>query len=304
MGGNVFGTEPIKKENIRPTLQQFFKELVRIFPNAGIHFDGIETLGSTGKKDVSGDIDLALSQKAFKNIKDWGLDSEEVKQYFDKFKKRARTATKEQLTKRAVICTIADKIDRESGSIAVDPKGSGSGALFCKFPQYSPNGDKLKANVQIDINIGDVDWLKFAYYSARYQGNVKGLHRTQLVLSLFSFKGYTFSHNYGVKSKDTGDIVARSPEEAVQLLNNLYGFEVDQKTLSDYHDLQKFLKSNVDQEDLNEIYGRYLKILDKTRCDIPNDMEDFWLDHQEELGLTGKFLPASSKLYPFREEEI
>lgn len=306
MGGHVFagGSSPIKKEDIKPTLTRFIQDFLKVFPKARGHFEGIKTLGSTGKKEVSGDIDLALDEKAFTNIKDWGLTQKEVDTYLTQFQKRARSASKQQLTKRAVICCIADKLEAESSRIKTDTKGSSNGTLFCQYPQFNSEGEFLDKDVQIDINIGDINWLSFAYYSDSYQGNVKGLHRTQLMLSLFTHKGYTFSHNYGVKNKETGELVASNPGQAINLLNTLYGFNLDQETLQNYFKLQEFLKNHLDSEELHAIWDRYLKILDSTRCDVPADLQEYWLDNQERLGLTGKFLPEDSKLYPFRDEDM
>jgi len=297
MGGNVFAfAKPIEKENIKPTLLEFFKELTEIFPKAGSHFRGMKTLGSVGKKPVSGDIDLALSGAAFDKIEDWGLDPKHVQDLFDKFRKRARSATDSQLMKRAVIVAIAEKIDESNKDIGVDIKGSSAGALFLGFPQYTPDGEKLDSSVQIDINVGDVDWLSFAYYSDSYKGVVKGLHRTQLMLSLFSNKGYTFSHNYGVKNKETQEIEADNPKEAIQLLNKLYGFNLTREVLQNYFKLQEYLREQLSEEELNNIYDTYIKILDRTRADIPEDLQQYWIDNQDRLSLTGKFLPDESNL--------
>lgn len=305
MGGNVFyGSAPIKKENIKPTLTKFIQEFVRVFPKAKGHFESIKTLGSVGKKDVSGDIDLALDEKALHNIKDWGLSEKEVQEKFEQFKKRARTATKAQLMRRAIIVSIAEKLETESSNINVDTKQSGSGTLFCQFPQYNTDGKPVGQGVQIDINVGDIPWLQFAYYSDSYQGNVKGLHRTQLMLSLFAEKGLTFGHNYGVKNKESNEIVANSPEQAINLLNSLYDFNLNQEILQNYFKLQDYLKKHLDEETLHSVWDRYLRILDKTRCDIPLDLQDYWLENQDRLDLTGKFLPSDSKLYPFKEDGV
>jgi hypothetical protein len=297
MGGNIFDfTGPIKKEDIRPTLLKFFAELKEIFPSAGPYFSQMKTLGSVGKKDMSGDIDLALSGQAFQNIEDWDLDPQHVQNLFDGFKKRAKSSTDDQLMKRAVIVAIAQKIEESGKQIAVDVKGSGSGALFLAFPQYDTTGNQLDNAVQIDINVGDVDWLEFAYYSDKYEGNVKGLHRTQLMLSLFSNAGYTFSHNYGVKDKETQEIVATNPAQAIDILNSAYGFKLTSDILQNYFKLQEFLRSNLDQNTLSSVYDTFIKILDSTRADIPEDLQPYWIENQQRLGLKGKFLPDDSKL--------
>ena len=301
MGGNVFGnTAPIKKEDIKPTLLEFFRQFKKVFPKAEPFFREMKTLGSVGKKDYSGDIDLALSEKSFDNVEDWGLDREHIMQLFQAFKKRARTATDDLLMKRAVIVAIAQKVESSDSQIAVDVKGSASGALFLSFPQYDPTGKQLEENVQIDINVGDVDWLEFAYHSNTYSGNVKGLHRTQLLVSLFSNKGYTFSHNYGVKDRDSQEIVANNPQQAIDVLNKEYGLNLDRDTVGDYFKLIETLEAGLSPEDLNRVYDIYLKILDSTRADIPEDLQSYWIENQDRLDLKGKFLPDNSNLIKYQ----
>ena len=301
MGGNVFdSTAPIKKEHIKPTLLEFFKQFKQIFPKAEPFFREMKTLGSVGKKDYSGDIDLALAGSSFDDVEDWGLDRGHIMKLFEGFKKRARTSSDDQLMKRAVIVAIAEKISQADTEIIADVKGSSAGALFLLFPQYDENKQAVGQNVQIDINVGDVDWLEFAYYSNTYSGNVKGLHRTQLMLSMFSNKGYTFSHNYGVKTKDTQQIVANNPQQAIELLNKEYGLKLDKETLGDYFKLKETLEAGLSPEELNKIYDIYLKILDSTRADIPEDLQSYWIDNQDRLGLKGKFLPDNSNLIKYQ----
>jgi hypothetical protein len=302
MGGNVFdSTAPIKKEHIKPTLKEFLRQFKNIFPKAEPFFREMKTLGSVGKKDYSGDIDLALAGSSFDDINDWGLDEKHVQDLFQGFKKRARTSTDDQLMKRAVIVAVAQKILDADTEIIADIKGSGAGALFLLFPQYDEANQVVGQNVQIDINVGDVDWLSFAYHSATYAGNVKGLHRTQLMVSLFSHKGYIFSHNYGVKSRDTQEIVANNPQQAVDLLNSLYGLKLTRDTVGDYFKLMETLEAGLSKEDLYGVYDTYLRILDKTRCDIPEDLQEYWIQNQDRLALTGKFLPDNSNLIQYKK---
>jgi hypothetical protein len=301
MGGNVFdSTAPIKKEHIKPTLLEFFKQFKQIFPKAEPFFREMKTLGSVGKKDYSGDIDLALAGSSFDNVEDWGLDREHIMKLFEGFKKRARTSSDDQLMKRAVIVAIAEKISQADTEIIADIKGSSAGALFLLFPQYDENKQAVGQNVQIDINVGDVDWLEFAYHSATYSGNVKGLHRTQLLVSLFSHKGFTFSHNYGVKDKQSQEIVANTPQQAIDLLNGEYDLNLDRDTIGDYFKLIEALEAGLSPQDLNAVYDTYLKILDSTRADIPEDLQAYWIENQERLGLKGKFLPDNSNLTQYK----
>lgn len=311
-GGNVFNeikSSSIRKEFIAPTLKEFYKQFTKVFPAAELHFQGIVALGSSAPESTKkepGDIDLALSEDSFKNIDDWNLEQEDINKLVSVFEKRARTSSREQLIKRAIIVLIADKLAEVSTNIATDSKSSSSGTLFCQFPQFNSNGKIVKdeegneKRVQIDINIGDVDWLKFAYYSTSYEGNVKGLHRTQLLVALFSHKGYTFSHNYGVKNKVTQEIVANKPQKAIQLLNMLYGLRLNEKVLENYHSLMNALKKGLNKEDLHSVFDSYLRILDSTRADIPDDLQEYWKENQQRLGLKGKFLPSDSNLFKYK----
>ena len=85
-------------------------------------------------------------------------------------------------------------------------------------------------------------------------------------------------------------------ELTLELLNKLYGIRLDQNTLDDYFKLMDVLKKNLTDEDLHGIYDIYLKILDSTRADIPEDLQQYWIENKERLGLKGKFLPDDSKL--------
>jgi predicted nucleotidyltransferase len=306
-GGNVFGTtSPIAKADIEPTLEVFVDRLAKLFPAKAATFKQFEKLGSVGKKELSGDIDLAYDVKNFfpdgitPDLKGWGLDETKYKELVAGFTKRAKNASPEKINLRAIIALIEEKIDNAYDDIEVDSKGSGSGALFCSIQQYDANKKPLPKYVQADINIGNLDWLTFSYYSNTYSGNVKGLHRTQLMLSLFANKNYTFGHGTGVVNKETGEKVASNSQEAIALLNQIYGFNLDRDILNDYFKLEEYLKANLSTEEYNAIIDRYLKILDSTRADIPDNLQDYWIASQARLGLKGKFLPADSKLIQYQ----
>lgn len=299
-GGHVFGegSDPIAKEDIKPTLDAWLKEIKRLFPKVAKYWDNPVTLGSVGKKDFSGDIDIAIDETGLKNPDDWGLDPQVISKYYMQMLKRARTSTPQDVMRRAIITAIGDYINSNSSLITTDSKSAGSGVLFSLFDQIGQDGKPNGKTVQIDTNFGDVDWLKFAYYSDSYASNVKGLHRTQLLLHLFTTKGFMFKHNKGVQNKETLQWVATNPHEAIAKLNELYHFNLDEKTLQNYHKLQEYLRVNLDKTTLNHIYDIYLKTLDSTHCDIPEDLQPYWVENKDRLGLTGKFLPKDSQLAP------
>jgi hypothetical protein len=304
-GGNVFGTtSSIKKEYIQPTLKNFTAELNKVYPKVKFNFN---TLGSVGKKDESGDIDLGMSVDQFMDkdgnplLSNWNIDKVEFNALYEKIRKRSRSASETQSKLRAMLELIASNLEEKSEYIDTDLKAAGNGSIFCNFPQYNEKGEMLNdKSVQIDINVGNLDWLNFSYYSNTYKDNVKGLHRTQLMVAMFQALNKTFSHGTGVKDKETGDIVATNPQEALAVLNQGFKLDLSQDVLNDYFELMDVLKKKLPKEKLNQILDTYLRILDSTRADIPLDLQEYWIANQERLGLKGKFLPDGSNLIKYK----
>jgi hypothetical protein len=304
-GGNVFGTtSSIKKEYIQPTLKNFTAELNKVYPKVKFNFN---TLGSVGKKDESGDIDLGMSIDQFmdKNgnplLSNWNIDKAEFDALYEKIRKRSRSASETQSKLRAMLELIASNLEEKSEYIDTDLKAAGNGSIFCNFPQYNEKGEMFNdKSVQIDINVGNLDWLNFSYYSNTYKDNVKGLHRTQLMVAMFQALNKTFSHGTGVKDKETGDIVATNPQEALDVLNQGFKLNLSQDVLNDYFELMDVLKKKLPKDKLNQVLDIYLRILDSTRADIPLDLQEYWIANQSRLGLKGKFLPDDSNLNKYK----
>ena len=304
-GGNVFGTtSSIKKEYIQPTLKNFTAELNKVYPKVKFNFN---TLGSVGKKDESGDIDLGMSVDQFMDkdgnplLSNWNIDKAEFNALYEKIRKRSRSASETQSKLRAMLELIASNLEEKSEYIDTDLKAAGNGSIFCNFPQYNEKGEMLNdKSVQIDINVGNLDWLNFSYYSNTYKDNVKGLHRTQLMVAMFQALNKTFSHGTGVKDKETGDIVATNPQEALAVLNQGFKLDLSQDVLNDYFELMDVLKKKLPKDKLNQVLDIYLRILDSTRADIPLDLQEYWIANQERLGLKGKFLPDGSNLIKYK----
>ena len=298
MGGNIFElATPIRKKYIPETVYIFKMNLEEIFPAVDFKF---HYLGSALKKNISNDIDLALSEDVMidkdENVKceNWGIDREQFQKLYLAARKRARTATEKQTKLHVFVKMIADILNENF--IPTDKKKSGAGTLFCCYPQYDRRGRRYGEYVQIDINIGDIDWLLFSYYSEVYSGNIKGLHRTQLMVATFANKKRTFRHGSGIFNLETNEYEAKTPEEAIQLLNQLYNFNISLTDLNDFNKFYEYLKENVSPIELHKIYDIYLKILDSTRTDIPEILQTYWIINKDRLNLSGKFLPETSNL--------
>jgi len=310
-GGNIFKgkTDKIPIDFIAPTLEKYYDELGRLFPKKKNVFKQFTPVGSVGKKPMSGDIDLAIDQSAFfpekevdaKTLKEWNIKESDFNKTYEKFKKRARTATDADLRWRAFLKELGEYINKKSDLIYIENKKTNAGNMFGLFPQYNEKNEEQEIGVQIDWMVGNLDWLMFSYYSDAPVKNVKGLHRTQLMLAMFDAKGYGFNHVNGVKNKDTGETVADNPNDATELLGDLYGSKLTQTTLQNYVNLHEFLKRNGSKKDYESVLDIFMKILDSTRADIPWDMQDYWISVQDKLNLKGKFLPAESALNKYKK---
>ena len=308
-GGNIFGasTDRIARENIPPTLEKYFIELKKVFPNAPINPKDFHPVGSVGKKDTSGDIDLAIDgTKLFpkgvssSSVQAWNIDPENFVMRFDQLQKRAKTSSKEQIAMKAVLQLISEYVNDHAPNIHMDVKKVNPGNAFGMFPQYDQQGNNLGKGIQVDWMIGHLPWLLFSYASKEYgkEDNVKGLHRTQLLLSMLQVKGFSFNHVKGVSDKSTKQVVAKNPQEVLQLINKLYNSNLSSNELDDYYELIDVAKASKDYDSIMKIY---LGILDRTRVDIPFNLQEYWIEHQQEYGLTGKFLPDNSNIVKYRK---
>lgn len=147
-GTAVQGCGVIHIHEIQPTLTKLSNDLE--FP-----FDLNDyTLGSTGKKEYSGDIDLVLDNKW------WVYGSKALK----------------------------EDLDGIFGKENVKIQGS---MVHLKYPivNYNEKQDKRKPRtgfVQIDFNFGDTEWEKFYHYSPGSESAYKGAHRN-LALAAITF---------------------------------------------------------------------------------------------------------------------
>lgn len=315
-GGNVFSgqTAPIKREHIAPTLQAYFAELKSLFPQKAKIFTEktFEPLGSVGKKATSGDIDLGVDtsdlvgkQMTDADIRAWNLEPADVEAEFLALKKRAKTANDAQLRMKAFLKTLVRYINQNSTALHCDEKKVTDGNIFGLFTQKDEQGEDLGINVQIDWMVGNINWLRFSYYSTAYpaDSNVKGLHRTQLMLSAFQVANMSFNHVTGVKDKTTGEVLATDPKQALAVLGKALGFKITADDAENYYQLHKLLKSKMTSEQYDHLTNVYFRILDSTRADIPDDLQPLWIQKQSKLGLTGKFLPDTSKLIQYQTEK-
>ena len=266
-GGNIFKnseyeTQNIPLNNIQPTINKFIEDLNRLFPDKKSSFKELlnkdNWLGSTGRKSESGDVDLAYSIDNFfingePDIKGWGIDENEFNTLFEKFKKSSRTATIEQIQVKALVVLIVKKINSKGSDLFASDKASGAGSIHFSYPQYSPNGEKLDIKSQFDLDIGDIDWLKFRFNSElpKDDPQIKGLHRGQLMLAMFAATGYTYKSGKGFIRKTTRETIADKPQGAMEVFNKEYNPNqpLTLEIINSYSKLMDYVKNNLKPED-------------------------------------------------------
>jgi hypothetical protein len=171
--GAFQGVGPIHISEITPTLQALEKVLgIDLLDNA---------LGSVGKKEFSGDIDVALK-----------IPTDEIPAFYEKLK------------------TIPEIIDTSKSSVIMTK---------VKIHDYDESkegaGKQRTGFVQVDFMPGDPDWMK-VYYHSPHEGGMsddgrsskyKGMHRNIMIASIAAV------HN----RKNSGDEISKNRYEETEM---------------------------------------------------------------------------------------
>lgn len=184
-GGNVFKdangralTQRINQTDVKPTLA-WLEELL-----PGLDIQG-NTLGSTGIKDTSGDLDIAVD---------------------------ATQLTKLQLTTR---------LQQWAASHGFKPqdwvKQTGAGVHF-KTPI---NGNPDNGFVQSDFMfLNNVPWSKFVLGAMPADSKYKGRERNVLMNSIAKSMGYKLNQVGGIADRVTNQIITDDPDQVAKMLLN------------------------------------------------------------------------------------
>ena len=273
MGGNIFKNiaTAIPRDRVEPTIEAYTKALGEIFPMKAHSLSFFKPVGSAGKKPVSGDLDLAIDWthivRSFTSdeIGKWEIEWDDWNDLYTKIHKRARTATYQMSKMRALLTLISAKLTEK---MDVNDRVT-AGNIFTCFEQHDesgPTGDY----VQVDWMVGDIDWLQWSYYS-HGEISLKGLHRTQFLVALFSEIGYTFNHFSGIKEKKTSEWTITSPEDALGLLSEHYGMVTHSQTQT-FAQLHSWLL-RADPASYFRVISRYREILRIQKENIPNVLQ-------------------------------
>jgi hypothetical protein len=192
-GGNAFKddagtilTKRIKKSDVLPTVQ--WLETITDLELTD------HMLGTTGKKETSGDLDLAI-------------DSNEV-------------------DKNEFAAKLAAYIEKQGGNPKDWIKKSGISVHF-KTPI---KGNEENGFVQADFMFGEREWMKWSMTGGREGSELKGSHRHIILASIAKARGMKWSFQNGLMNRETNEIITKDPNE---IAKKLLGQSATVKNLED-----------------------------------------------------------------------
>lgn len=212
-GGNVFktddggvATQRINRADVDPTLQ--WLEKITGVPHQDFK------LGTTGIKDTSGDLDIAVNPK-----------------------------DKEIIHKKLIDYVTARGEDPKKWI-----KKAGVNIHF-KTPI---SGDEKKGFVQTDLMFGDQEWMRWSMKGVGIDSPFKGKHRHLMMASIAKAKGLMWSFQKGLVDRNTREVMTQNPTEIAHHLlgpnsnpNDLDTVESMYKIVSKLPDADKLLADAV-----------------------------------------------------------
>lgn len=251
-GGNVFNdendesaTKRINQADVIPTVEWLEKITGLKLQNS--------LLGSTGKKETSGDLDIAIDPNILVDFKSFKSDPKIKRDHKTQFLDKA----KDELISRIVASgkyTAQQKKtkDTPNPSKIYDISKSGVSVHF-KTPIL---GNKDNGFVQTDFMFGDPNWMKFAQSAPSSNSKFKGVHRAMLTMSVATGQGYKFSTTEGLQNRSTGEFITDPDKIAKTILN-------PRATDKDFDSVETILAAIKDRPDYDELVkeakpgGRY-----------------------------------------------
>jgi hypothetical protein len=264
-GGAMPGVGAIHIDEINPTLIPLEKEL-------GIDLRN-NTLGSVGKREFSGDIDVALN-----------IEADKIPEFVERLKKSSQVL---DIAKSSVIMTKVKIAD---------------------FDESKEDGRPRTGFVQVDFMPGDPDWLKTYYHSPNEKDSqYKGVYRNLMIASIageykvenseetiddgrpLQSKRFMFSPRDGLVRilrrpvpKKTGDgytkknnnkIIAGPWKSAGDIATNL-GLDSGEDLYS-YETLVTAIKKNLSPEDQKNIFTAFTNNNTIQGMGIPPDIQEY-----------------------------
>lgn len=193
MSGNVFKddagsvlTVSIKKADVLPTIE--WLETI-----TGLELTDY-MLGTTGQKQVSGDLDLAVDAN--------------------------------KVNKDEFVAKLSKYIAKKGGNPKEWIRKSGISVHF-KTPV---KGNEELGYVQTDFMFGEPEWMKWSMRGGKEGSELKGSHRHIILASIAKARGMKWSFQNGLVNRETKEIITKDPNE---IAKKLLGQTATPKNLED-----------------------------------------------------------------------
>ena len=264
-GGSLPGVGAIHIDEINPTLIPLEKEL-------GIDLRN-NALGSVGKREFSGDIDVALK-----------IDADKIPEFVERLKKSSQIM---DIAKSSVIMTKVKIMD---------------------FDEEKSDGRPRTGYVQIDFMPGDPEWMKTYYHSPHEKDSqYKGVYRNIMIASIagsvkienseetiddgrpLQSKRFMFSPRDGLVRvlrrpvpKKTGDGYTKKnnnkiiggPWKTADSIAKTLGLD-NSDDLDSYETLVKAIRKNLSPEDQKKIFTAFTDNHTIKSMGIPPDIQEY-----------------------------
>lgn len=264
-GGSLPGVGAIHIDEINPTLVPLEKEL-------GIDLRN-NALGSVGKREFSGDIDVALQ-----------IDADKIPEFVERLKKSSQIM---DIAKSSVIMTKVKIMD---------------------FDEEKADGRPRTGYVQIDFMPGDPEWMKTYYHSPHEKDSqYKGVYRNIMIASIagsvkienseetiddgrpLQSKRFMFSPRDGLVRvlrrpvpKKTGDGYTKKnnnkiiggPWKTADSIAKTLGLD-NSDDLDSYETLVKAIRKNLSPEDQKKIFTAFTDNHTIKSMGIPPDIQEY-----------------------------
>lgn len=209
-GGNVFKddagtvlTVRINKADVMPTIQ--WLETV-----TGLELTD-NLLGSTGKKETSGDLDIAINAN--------------------------------EVDKNEFAAKLSQYIEKQGGNPKEWVRKSGVSVHF-KTPI---KGNEENGYVQADFMFGEPNWMKWSLQGGKEGSDYTGAHRHMLLSSIARAKGMKWSAHNGLMSGDGVELITKDPNE---IAKKLLGQMANPKDLENVESIINVIMKLPNYEDL------------------------------------------------------
>lgn len=209
-GGNVFKdadknilTKRINQADVDPTLKWLEQVLQIDLVN--------NKLGTTGRRDTSGDLDIAVDQAKY--------SKDDLVAKLSAWCKQHNLNPKEWIKKSGI-------------------------SVHFKTPI---NGDDKQGYVQTDLMFGEPSWMAWSLRGAYGDSPFKGMHRQVLMSSLAKVNGLTWSPNKGLLNRETKEIVSKDADEIARML---LGNGAKKDDLEDVESIIAFIKNHPNYNEL------------------------------------------------------